>query len=97
MLEERLKTLENNIAELRKMKADVQAEAFKNNTRQQWALRYGLFESIQINGTRIKQIWPDFRGFLTADYLSALCNTLSVLRGKLERKGHEGQHEEDKG
>jgi uncharacterized protein YutE (UPF0331/DUF86 family) len=48
MLEERLKNLDFNIAELRKMASVYDEALYKSDTQKQWALRYGLFESIQI-------------------------------------------------
>ena len=49
MLEARLQQLEINIAQLQEMKAVVlSSDSFQKDLQQQWALRYGLFESIQI-------------------------------------------------
>lgn len=48
MLEERLKHLDFNIAELRKMASVYDEAHYNSDTQKQWALRYGLFESIQI-------------------------------------------------
>lgn len=48
MLEERLKNLDFNIAELRKMADGYDEALYMGDTQKQWALRYGLFESIQI-------------------------------------------------
>jgi uncharacterized protein YutE (UPF0331/DUF86 family) len=47
-MHERLKQLENNIAELAKLREDYSVEDIKNDKKKEWALRYGLFESIQI-------------------------------------------------
>ena len=44
----RLQTLENNIAELRKMHADYTVQDIQRDKTKEWALRYGLLESIQI-------------------------------------------------
>lgn len=49
MLEARLQQLETNIAQLKAMKAAVlSSDSFQKDLQQQWALRYGLFESVQI-------------------------------------------------
>jgi uncharacterized protein YutE (UPF0331/DUF86 family) len=45
---ERLQHLDSNIAELEKLASTMSIDDFKNNITNQWALRYGLFESIQI-------------------------------------------------
>ncbi len=45
---ERLKNLEENIALLKRMKKEMSAEDIRTNRFDEWALRYGLFESIQI-------------------------------------------------
>lgn len=45
---DRLKILEQNIAELNKFKKENTADSIKNNLQKQWVIRYGLFESIQI-------------------------------------------------
>ena len=44
----RLQTLENNVAELQRMKSEYSAEIVKRDKTKEWALRYGLLESIQI-------------------------------------------------
>jgi uncharacterized protein YutE (UPF0331/DUF86 family) len=44
----RLKTLERNIQELQAAKQRIIPSAFQTDFRERWALRYGLFESIQI-------------------------------------------------
>jgi uncharacterized protein YutE (UPF0331/DUF86 family) len=48
MIEERLKHLEMNIAHLRGMLSLIESDSFEKDIEKQWALRYGLFESIQI-------------------------------------------------
>jgi len=45
---ERLQHLDSNIAELEKLVSTLSIEDLKAKTTNQWALRYGLFESIQI-------------------------------------------------
>ncbi len=45
---ERLKNLEENVALLKRMKKEMSAEDIRTNRFDEWALRYGLFESIQI-------------------------------------------------
>jgi uncharacterized protein YutE (UPF0331/DUF86 family) len=45
---DRLKILEQNIAELNKFKKENTAKSIKNDIQKQWIIRYGLFESIQI-------------------------------------------------
>jgi len=45
---ERLQHLDSNIAELEKLVSTLNIEDLKAKTTNQWALRYGLFESIQI-------------------------------------------------
>lgn len=44
----RLQQLENNIAELNRFASSVTVEEIKNDTTKEWALRYGLLETIQI-------------------------------------------------
>lgn len=44
----RLKNLEENIVSLEKMSQQFSAESLKENKFDEWALRYGIFESIQI-------------------------------------------------
>lgn len=44
----RLQTLENNVAELQKMKSEYSVTDIKRDKTKEWALRYGLLESIQI-------------------------------------------------
>lgn len=44
----RLQNLEDNVAELRKMKSEYLPEEVKSDKTKEWALRYGLLESIQI-------------------------------------------------
>lgn len=48
VLEERLKLLESNVAELSKMAESFTSQELKEEKHKQWALRYGLFESIQL-------------------------------------------------
>jgi len=45
---DRLKNLEQNIAELNKFKNNNTPDSIKNDIQKQWVIRYGLFESIQI-------------------------------------------------
>lgn len=45
---ERLHQLENNISELYSLKESYKLEDIKDDVTKQWALRYGLLESIQI-------------------------------------------------
>ena len=45
---ERLRALEENIAELRKFKKRFSLKEIQNDKTIQWSLRYGLLESIQI-------------------------------------------------
>lgn len=47
-MHKRLKNLENNVAELRKMRSEFTVDQIENSTTKEWALRYGLLESIQI-------------------------------------------------
>ncbi len=47
-MRERLQQLENNVAELKKLKNNYQVEDIQNDITKEWALRYGLLESIQI-------------------------------------------------
>lgn len=44
----RLQNLENNVAELRKMHSEFTLDEIKDDKTKEWALRYGLLESIQI-------------------------------------------------
>jgi uncharacterized protein YutE (UPF0331/DUF86 family) len=44
----RLQQLENNVAELKQLKSNYSLESIKSETALNWALRYGLLESIQI-------------------------------------------------
>jgi uncharacterized protein YutE (UPF0331/DUF86 family) len=44
----RLKQLETNIGELEKIRQGFSVSEIKNDTTKEWALRYGLLESIQI-------------------------------------------------
>lgn len=48
MLPEKLKNLENNLAELQRLAGEIPSTGVEIDTTKQWALRYGLFESIQI-------------------------------------------------
>ena len=48
MLIERLKQLEFNIQQLKVLSADIHSDNINLDIQKQWALRYGLFESIQI-------------------------------------------------
>lgn len=45
---ERLETLEENIAWLKRMQREFTTDQIAQNKFDEWALRYGLFESIQI-------------------------------------------------
>lgn len=45
---ERLQQLENNISGLKNLKDEYKIEAVKKDQKKEWALRYGLLESIQI-------------------------------------------------
>lgn len=45
---DRLKTLERNIHELQAARQRIIPSVFQNDLREKWALRYGMFESIQI-------------------------------------------------
>ncbi len=47
-MRERLQQLENNVAELKKLKIKYQMKDIQKETTKEWALRYGLLESIQI-------------------------------------------------
>lgn len=47
-MHERLKQLEKNVAELKKIKDRHQEEDIQKDIQKEWALRYGLLESIQI-------------------------------------------------
>lgn len=47
-MNKRLQTLENNVAELRKLKSSYSLSDIKRDKKKEWALRYGLLESIQI-------------------------------------------------
>jgi len=47
-MNKRLQQLENNIAELEKFRNNVSVFEIKNDKAKEWALRYGLLESIQI-------------------------------------------------
>lgn len=48
MLIERLQHLDTNIAEMEKLVSNISIDELMSKTTNQWALRYGLFESIQI-------------------------------------------------
>lgn len=48
IMNRRLQTLETNVAELRKMGSDYSVTDIKEDKTKEWALRYGLLESIQI-------------------------------------------------
>ncbi len=48
MLHKKLQHLEANVAELEKFRKQNPLEAVKSDTGKEWALRYGLLESIQI-------------------------------------------------
>lgn len=45
---ERLEKLEENVARLEAFRRTRSSDSIKNDTFEEWALRYGLFESIQI-------------------------------------------------
>ena len=45
---ERLENLEENVALLKRLKNEMNVEKIRSNRFDEWALRYGLFESIQI-------------------------------------------------
>ncbi|KIM07245.1 MAG: hypothetical protein KU38_10980 [Sulfurovum sp. FS08-3] len=45
---ERLEVLENNIAKLKEYKSTITFQDLENDKFNEWSLRYGLFESIQI-------------------------------------------------
>ncbi len=47
-MSDKLKLLEENIKELSDIKEKISFEDIKNNKPDEWAIRYGLFESIQI-------------------------------------------------
>lgn len=47
-MRERLQKLENNVAELKSLKRSYSISEIKNDRKKEWALRYGLLESIQI-------------------------------------------------
>ncbi|MFH5834379.1 DUF86 domain-containing protein [Halalkalibaculum sp. DA3122] len=44
----RLQNLENNVAELQELKSAYSPSEIKRDKKKEWALRYGLLESIQI-------------------------------------------------
>lgn len=48
IMRRRLKNLENNLSELSRMKSEFTVVQIKRNITKEWALRYGLLESIQI-------------------------------------------------
>ncbi|MCH9740295.1 MAG: DUF86 domain-containing protein [Epsilonproteobacteria bacterium] len=45
---ERIEQLEENIAHLKKMQEQISVDDIANNKFDEWSLRYGIFESIQI-------------------------------------------------
>ncbi len=45
---ERLTQLEKNLVELKKIRSEISLEEIKTDALKQWALRYGLLETIQI-------------------------------------------------
>lgn len=47
-MNKRLQNLEENIAQLSKIKVEYSLSDIKSDKSKEWALRYGLFESIQI-------------------------------------------------
>lgn len=47
-MRERLQKLENNVAELKKIGKSYTISDIKSDKKKEWALRYGLLESIQI-------------------------------------------------
>ncbi|MDZ7657992.1 type VII toxin-antitoxin system HepT family RNase toxin [Fodinibius sp.] len=47
-MNKRLQNLENNVAELRELKSAYSSSDIKRDKKKEWALRYGLLESIQI-------------------------------------------------
>lgn len=47
-MNKRLQILETNVAELRKIKAEYSVADIRRDKTREWALRYGLLESIQI-------------------------------------------------
>lgn len=47
-MNKRLQNLENNVAELRDLKSEYSTSDIKRDKKKEWALRYGLLESIQI-------------------------------------------------
>lgn len=47
-MHERLQKLENNVAELKEIKKSYTISDIKNDKKKEWALRYGLLESVQI-------------------------------------------------
>jgi len=54
---ERLGNLENNLALLNEIKRQKSVEKIQQDKFDEWALRYGLFESIRLNFTTIWTIW----------------------------------------
>jgi len=47
-MNERLQNLENNVAELRELQSAYSISDIKRDKKKEWALRYGVLESIQI-------------------------------------------------
>jgi uncharacterized protein YutE (UPF0331/DUF86 family) len=47
-MNKRLQQLENNVAELQRIKKQYTVEEIQDDKTKEWALRYGLLESIQI-------------------------------------------------
>lgn len=47
-MRERLQKLENNVAELKDFRKSYGIAELKSDKKKEWALRYGLLESIQI-------------------------------------------------
>lgn len=74
---ERLQNLEENIANLRQMRKTYTLEDMKKNKFDEWALRYGLFESIQII--------IDLSCHLAAEYNLGVSKTYVECIEKLEK------------
>ena len=73
----RIENLEENIASLKELKRKVSLEDIQKNKFDEWALRYGIFESIQII--------IDIACHISADYNLGISKTYTECIEKLQK------------